>query len=137
MRRSRMSSLGFVALRFDIFRTCAMRKRNLTTICTKRRITPVASVSVFLPLCVVCSLCQDNNVRTTQYSTAHHEAAAHVLAGEQAVELSIPERICSSVIRVGLVGRPRPPLAACLSPHEGTHPKSQLGGLLSLQRYHQ
>lgn len=94
-------------------------------------------MSVALPLCVVSSLCRDNNVRITQCSTAHHEAAAHVLAGEQAVELSAPERICSFVIRVELVGRHRPPLAARLSPHEGTQPKSQLGGLLSLQRYHQ
>lgn len=73
-------------------------------------------------------------MRVPRRSTAHHEAAAHVLAGEQAVELSGPECICSDVIRVEVIGRPRPPLTARLPPHEGTQAKGQLGGLLSLQR---
>lgn len=85
-------------------------------------------------ICVVPSLYRDNNVRVTYSSTVHHEAAAHVLAGEPAVELSSSECICSDVIRVELARRCGPLLTARLSPHEGTKPKSQLGGLLSLQR---
>lgn len=87
----------------------------------KERINPYLSTSVHLPICVVSCLCRDNSVRVTHCFTAHHEAAAHVFTGEQAVEHYVPECICSAVTRVELVGWwTRPPLAARLSPHEGT-----------------
>lgn len=68
----------------------------------------------------VASLCSDNNHNVGDYSTAHHEAAALVLTGEQAVELAVPECLCSAFIRVEHVKQPRPPLPARLSSHEGT-----------------